>query len=159
MPHRKGLHYLDLRKYETAEAMLASTVRSTYKEFTNNQLNASAEACRLQRKICTLSQWDFEWIVHGNIIQKCPITAYNVTNTCKIFGLNPAGVGGKTVWRKSDKVIMEYISIPKSFFVIHKYVTLAADVVFVIRNPFLITVNREIILIMVENTPWRVARI
>ena len=61
------------------------------------------------------------------------------TNACKIFGPNLADVREKTVRRKSERVKMDYVAIPKYFYSLNRYVTLTADMMFVNDNSFLVT--------------------
>ena len=51
---------------------------------------------------------------------------------------------------------MDYVAILKDFYSLHKYVTFAADVMFVNGNPFLITVSRGINLILAEHAHRRI---
>ena len=42
------------------------------------------------------SLWDFERMVHGNMISTCPIIVQDVANAYKMFGPNLADVRRKT---------------------------------------------------------------
>ena len=57
-----------------------------------------------------------------------PVTCSDLTNARAIFGPDLSGVRGKTVRQKPDRVETEETSIPRYFYVLHKFVTLTADV-------------------------------
>ena len=98
---------------------------------------------------------DFKSIVSNNMIQKFPIAASGVPNYHTLFGPNLAGTRGKTVWHNLDRALMGYISVPKYFLKLHKFVTLVADVMFVNGATFLITMSRGIKFVTVEHIPAR----
>ena len=51
--------------------------------------------------------------------------------------------------QKPDRVVMDYISVPKDFLKLHEFVNLVKDVMFVNGAPFLITMSRGINLVTV----------
>ena len=67
-----------------------------------------------------------------------------MNNAHAIFGPDIAGVRGKTSRQKPDRVVIYYVAVPCNFLVLHKYVTLVADVWFVNNVEFLITMSRGI---------------
>ena len=66
------------------------------------------------------SQWDFEGMVHGNMVQNFPMTTDDVTDANKIFGSDLVGIQRKTARSIPDKVNMEYVSISKDSVSLHK---------------------------------------
>ena len=82
---------------------------------------------------------DFKSMVSINMIQNFPITDSDVTNVHTIFGSNLSCTRGKTVWQNLDRMMMDYVAVPKDFLKIHNFVTLVADVIFLNVAPFLIT--------------------
>ena len=62
-----------------------------------------------------------------------------------------------TVRQKPDRVDPEYTQIPRDFYELYKFVTLAADVMFVNYVQFLVTVSRDIRLFTAEFLPSRTA--
>ena len=67
---------------------------------------------------------------------------HNLCNAKAISGgPDIAGVRGKTVWRVPKHVITDYVAIPQDFIMLHIYVTLVADVMFVNSIPFLVTLS------------------
>ena len=87
-------------------------------------------------------------MVHAKLIANCPI----------IFGDNLAGIQGKTVRQKPERVETHYVQIPKEFMTTHEFVTLMADVIFVNNLAFMITFRRGIGLLTMEFTPMHMAK-
>ena len=85
------------------------------------------------------SDRDFKSMASNNMIQNSPITAYDVTNTHTMFGLNLTGTRGKTVQQNPVRLVMDCVAIPNDFIKLHKFVTIVADVTFVNGVPLLIT--------------------
>jgi hypothetical protein len=83
-------------------------------------------------------------MVHEKLLANCPVTVQDVNNAHHIYGQDLANIRGKTTRRKPEHVQVDYVQIPRDFVKMHKYVTLAADVMFVNGLPFLITLSRGI---------------
>ena len=81
-----------------------------------------------------------------------------ISTAYAIFGENLPDVREKTVQRQSEKVVMDYVEIPRDFFTMHKFVTLTADVRFVNGLTFVITFGRGVGLMKVDFTPTQMAK-
>jgi hypothetical protein len=103
--------------------------------------------------VATLSACDFQGLVCLNLLKDCPVTNEDIDNAHDIFGPNLASIRGKTVWRKPTRFVTNYVDILWAHIVVHSCVMVAADVMFVNRIPFLMSVLRNINLITVEYTP------
>jgi hypothetical protein len=104
------------------------------------------------------SERDFKAMVSANMIQNCPVTPPDITNANTIYGPDLAGTRGKTVRKKPDRVMLDYVAVPHEFMKLHKYVTLVADVMFVNGIAFLVTMSRGIKFITAEHIPTRTAK-
>ena len=65
---------------------------------------------------------------------------------------------GKWVRGRPETVQPEYVTIPEKLISINKYVTLAADVMFVSSLPFLVTLSKRVKYVTVQFVPRRTAR-
>ena len=99
----------------------------------------------------------FKDIVSGEDLKNFPVEVNDVTNSSAIFGPNRNILRGASTRRKPERVREEYMKIPRDFYCLHKFVTLATDVMFVNIIPFLVTFSRNIILITVEHVPTSTA--
>ena len=88
-------------------------------------------------------------------LRNYPIEVNDVTNSYAIFGPNRNILRGASTRRKPERVREEYMKIPRDFYCLHKFVTLAEDVMFINIIPFLVTFSRNIRLITVEHVPTR----
>lgn len=64
---------------------------------------------------------------------------------------------GKWVRGRPETVQPEYVTIPEKLISINKYMTLAADVMFVSSSPFLVTLSRRVKYVTVQFVPRRTA--
>ena len=94
-------------------------------------------------------------MVSYNIIQNFPIHASEVPNAHTMIGPNLAGTSNKTVQKKPDRVVMDYIDVPKYFLKLHQFLTIMEDVIFVKRSPLLITMSCCIKFETVKHIPTR----
>ncbi len=70
-------------------------------------------------------------MVREQLLTNCPVTVRDVDNANRIFGPDLANLRGKTTRKKPERVLVEYVQIPRDFVQLHKYVTLVVDVMFV----------------------------
>ena len=81
-------------------------------------------------------------MIHANLIANSPVTPENITDAHELFGEHLAGLMGKTVHRKQEGVVMDYVQILRDVIRTNKYVSLTADVMYVNNLPFIITCGR-----------------
>ena len=82
------------------------------------------------------------------MIQKCHITESNVTNNHTMFSTNLSGTRVNKVRQNPDRVVMYYVSVPREFLKLHKFVNLVADMIFVNVTPLLITISNGIYFVL-----------
>ena len=78
------------------------------------------------------------------------MTCFDLDNARAIFGTYLAGIRGKIVRQKPNRVDTSEIMVPRHFYATHRIVTLTANVMFVNGVPFLVTLSRKIRLFTVE---------
>ena len=86
----------------------------------------------------------FKDMVSHKSLSNCRVRVDDITNTHSIFGPNRSRFKGVTVRQKPDRVDPEYTQIPRNLYELHKFVTLAADMLFVNDVQFLVTLFRDI---------------
>ncbi len=107
--------------------------------------------------ISSPSKKDYRGMVSSNLISNCPFLTTDVTNARAIFGPDLASIQGKTVWRMPVPVVADYLVVPRSLVETNKVVMLAADVFFVDRTAFLLTVLQRIKFVKAEHMPVQTA--
>ncbi len=96
-------------------------------------------------------------MVSGNLIPNFPIARQDISNARRIFGPDLASVRGKMVQRAPAPVVGDYVAVPWQLVEANAAGTLAADVFFVDRMAFLMTVLRRIKFVTAKHVPVRTA--
>ena len=104
------------------------------------------------------SERDFKSMVSNNMMQNFPITASAVTNAHTTFGNNLAGTRGNTVRQNLDRVVMDYVAVPRVFLKLHKFVTVVTDLMLVKNVVFLISMYCGIKSATIEHMTTRTAK-
>ncbi len=73
----------------------------------------------------------------------------------KIWGPSVAALKGKTVRKKPEPIKTDIVSIPKEIRELHKEVTLTANIFFMNKIPFFVTLSRVLYFTMVTHPPDR----
>jgi hypothetical protein len=87
---------------------------------------------------------DFKWVIRSNQIKDCPVTLQDIDVSLKIWGKNIAALKGKTTRRKTIPVAKDYVKVPLELMKLHKEVFMMTDIFFVKKNPFFLTLSRNI---------------
>ena len=114
--------------------------------------------CIAQGKLAHVPYDNFKQLVSSKSLKNCRVKVDDVTNAHNIFGPNLPVLGGRTTRQKPDRLEPEYIGISRGIYECHKIVTLTADVVFVNRIAFLVTLSRDIRLYSCEHIIMRTAK-
>ncbi len=176
---KQGLPYIDLMEsgHEAARMLLqmvedtktdedrtvkvganfVQTVRGNYEGYTKREVLQAKEACRGQVMPGNPSEKDYQGLVSRNLINNCPISLSDVSNTRAIFGPDLASVRGKTVRKKPAPVVTDYAAVPCTLVEVNKIITLAADIFFVDGTAFLLTVGRRLKFVTAKHVPVQTA--
>ena len=88
----------------------------------------------------------------------CHITDSGIINAHTMTSPNLSGTRVKTVRHHMDRVVVYYVSVPREFLKLYKFVTLVADVTFVNVTPLLITISYGIYFVTVQHVPSLTAK-
>jgi hypothetical protein len=83
-------------------------------------------------------------VIRSNQIKDCPVTVQDVEVAFKIWGKNIAALKGKTTRSKPNPVARDFVKVPTELLKLHKEVFLTADIFFVNKIPFFLTLSRKI---------------
>jgi len=144
-----------------ADATKPTTIRKRYEGFTRREVEQAIKARRAQAAAGFPSDATMKKEVSrkskSSLYKNCTTTSTDITNAKKIFGPSVPCLKSKQVRRKPDRVDPSYVSVPADIIKHHKFVILAADVMFVCGMPFLISLSRGIRFVTVQYVPRRTA--
>jgi hypothetical protein len=124
--------------------LLLSTLFLKTKGFTKRQIKGAELARTLYKTLIYPSMKYFKWVIRSNKIKDCPVTVQDIDVALKIWGKNIAALKGKTTRRKTIPVARDYVKVPLELTKLHKEVFLTTDILFVDKNPFFLTLSRNI---------------
>jgi hypothetical protein len=138
---RRGLYYMNTT---TAGMALVTTVADKKSKYSNFDYSRAVLARRLQNIIGRPSNRAYSRIVQEQQLHNYPVTNEDIIAAKDIFGPNLGSLIGKTTQTTTEHVQSERTNIPIG--VMGKYwdVTLACDVMYVNKIPFLVSISRHI---------------
>ena len=85
------------------------------------------------------------------LIANCPFTKRDILRAKDIFGPNLRSLKGKTNRKRPSKLIINTLyGLPEGILEEHGNVTLATDIMYINKNPFIVTTSRSIYFRTVE---------
>jgi hypothetical protein len=142
--HESGLHYYDPRKMKNEQMAFVSTVAENMSRFTKREIKGAEVARSLYRTLDRPSMKDYKWIVRSHQIKDSPVTVQDIEVAISIWGKNISKLKGTTTRSKSLPVSRDYVKVPKELLKLHQEVFLTADIFFVNKIPFFLTLSRKI---------------
>ena len=142
---------------ETAVAFV-QTVRNNFEGFTKREVEKAKLARLAAGRLGHPSARDMEYLVSNKSLSDMPFDLKALRDADTLFGPNIAAVRGKTVRQAPRHVATDFVAIPRDFVLMHKSVTLVADVMFVNNVPMLVTLSRGIKFRTTEHVPRRTAK-
>jgi hypothetical protein len=90
-----------------------ATIHQNFEGYTKKQVQQAVHVCRLMGMVACSSECDFQAMVRLNMLKDCPVTNNNICNTRDISGPDLASIRDKMVWQKPERVVTDYVEIPK----------------------------------------------
>ena len=90
------------------------------------------------------STQDFMTAVQHNLIPNIKVTVQDIKNAELIFGKDLGAIQGKSTRSRPAPVLSDHIELPPDVLTAHNRITLGADIFFVNKIPFFITVSHNI---------------
>jgi hypothetical protein len=151
--HKCGLNYYNPRKENHLD--FVNTVSENKEGFTKRQIKGAELARTLYKTLSYPSMKDFKWVIRSNQIKDCPVTVQYIDVALKIWGKNIADLKGKTTRSKTIPVARDYVKVPLELMKLHKEVYMTADILFLNKNPFFLTLSRKITFIAINHLTYR----
>lgn len=136
-----GLYYFDAAP--EAHAFI-TTVAQNKDKYTNRDYNRALLARKIQQRIGRPGTRYYINLVDNNLIPNIPITRKDIIAAEDIFGPDVGSLKGKTVRRSPISVESYDVNIPPSIMETYRNVTLAADIMFINKICFFMTISRNI---------------
>ncbi len=150
-----GLYYYDLVSNKCKGVVMVNTVASKRSRYTNEDYLRAVLACQLQIRVGHPSTKDFLWIVAQNQLPNCLITRDDILVAEDIFGPDIGSLKGKTTQRKPHQVRSAVSPLPLEIIERYRSLTLCANLMYVNRNLFLLTISHNLKFGMIEALPNR----
>ena len=137
---------------------MIETVRANFEGFTRKHVAKAILTCRVQAMVAHPPDEVFKQLVSTKSLVNSGVTNQDITNARTLFGPKLPRLMGAKTRVKPTRVKPQFTKIPRDFYALHRVVTLAADVLFVNRFPFLVTQSRNIRLLTLKLLPnWHAA--
>jgi len=166
----KGLHYLDLEERfkkkmqskpptdketegcnEEAVALI-TTVADNKSKFSVTDYDRAEKARRLQRILFRPSTREYGTIINDKKLPNCTVQVQDIKNAEYIWGPDLGSLKGKTTWTQGGHVTAAApASIPPMIHEQYRDITLCADIMFVNKIPFFVTISRHLRFATSEN--------
>ncbi|MFM7186385.1 MAG: hypothetical protein ACKO14_01070, partial [Armatimonadota bacterium] len=156
-PSDRGLYYYDTvtsatststtnmrQSAESTTFSFITTVDDKKAAYTQRGLKDAQLARKIQNIMMRPNTRKFMDLVSKNLIRNCPITRRHIQAAEDIYGPNLGSLRGKTPRANVGHVLAAVDPVPPEVLTAHGTVTLAIDVKFINKVPFLITVSRDL---------------
>jgi hypothetical protein len=140
----RGLYYFRYCGDNENGIVMLDTVANNRTSYTNRAYSRAVLARNIQKIIGRPSVRDYINIVERNLLPNCPITSSDIIAAEKIFGPDIGSLKGKTVRRNTAHVECATVPVPAELMSQHRDVVLGADIMFVNKLPFFVTISRNI---------------
>jgi hypothetical protein len=147
--HHSGLHYHDPTDLHNFQ--FVTTVSGNKAHFTARQIQGAQKARCFYSQLAYPSFKDFCWVIQSNLVKDCPVTVADIDVATAIWGTDIASLKGKTPRSKPAPVVSDFVKIPESILDMHKDVILLADIFFVNKIPFFMTISRNLCFLTVNH--------
>ena len=145
--HESGLHCFDPEDedftFVNADFAFINTVAENKEGFTKREIKNAELARNPHATLICPSVKDFEWAIQSNQIKNCPVPTQDADDAQKTWGKDIDALKGKATRRKPDTVARDNVKVPVETLKLHKEAFLAADLFFVNKMPFFLTLSRK----------------
>jgi hypothetical protein len=157
----RGLYYMDTATETKSETtltalseydnrfvsngmVLVNTVEENKSNFSQRDYLRAVQARKIMHTIGRPSLQQFLNILDRNHLPNCPVTRRDALNAEAIFGTDVGSLKGKTVHRSSVPVQPVMNDLPAETMAAYRDIILCADIMYVNKIPFFVTISRHI---------------
>ena len=124
--------------------MLITTVVDKANSFSNADYAQAVLARKIQKIIGRPTTRAFIYFIENNLLPNCPVNRRDVLRAEQIFGPDIGALKGKTVRQQPPCVQVDEVTVPPTIQQHYQDVTLACDIMYVNKIPFLMSISRHI---------------
>ena len=128
----------------TTGTVLITTVADNSYSFSNADFAQAVLARKIQKIIGRPTTQAFIYFIENNLLPNCPVNCRDVLRAEQIFGPDIGALKGKTVRRQPPRVQVDEVTLPPTIQQHYQDVTLACDIMYVNKIPFLMSISRHI---------------
>lgn len=140
--HDDDCHHEDNMEYDGT--VMVNTVANKKSSYTNRAYSRAVTARNIQKMIGRPSTKEFIQIVERNLLPNCPVNRADIMAAEDIFGPDIGSLKGKTVRKSTEHVEIPSITIPSELMSRYCEVIIGADIMYVNKLPFMVTISRNI---------------
>ena len=145
----RGLYFLDTSVTPQPTSgghgtVLVTTVADNANNFSNSDYAQAVLAHKIQKIIGRPTTRSFIHFLDNNLLPNCPVNRKDILRAEQIFGPDIGSLKGKTVRRQPPRVQVEEVGLPATIQEHYREVTLACDIMYVNKIPFLMSISRHI---------------
>ena len=111
------------------------------KHFTKRHIKDGEVARKLYKTLVYLSTKDFRWAIQSHQIKNFPVTVQNFDDAINIWGKDLDALKVNTTWIKPNIVARDQMKVPIKILKLQREVFFTADIYFVNKIPFFLTVS------------------
>ena len=143
-PSEKGLFYLNTNENRDEGTLFITTVDNIQYKYSVRDYNQAVLARKIQKIIGRPSSKQFLEIINNNLLINCPVTCHDVLAAENIFGPDLGSLKGKTVRQTPESVMINDVKVQENILERYRHVTIAADIMYVNKIAFFVTISRNI---------------
>ena len=128
----------------TDGTLLINTVATNHANYMNRAYDRAVLARIIQKMIGRPSTAEYIQIVEKNLLTNCPVTREDIAAAEKNFGTEVGILKGKTVRRGAEHVEVAEVTIPSEIMSEYRDVIIGADVMYINKLPFFVTMSRNL---------------
>jgi len=150
LPSGNGLYHFKGDKMATNHFTLLSTVKENEANVSKRGIQQAKLARRVQKIIMRPGTRRYKDIIAKNYLRNCPIQTRHVQMAEDLYGPEIGSIKGKTPRHTPPHVTARVDAVPPEILERHGRVSLAVDIMFVNKVPFLLTLARGLQIATVE---------
>ena len=154
-PTKAGLYYKDFARDHRDAWAFFETVKGQKSQFTKKDVRRAARARKIQNIIGRPGLRQFKDILDKQLLPHSELEVRDLNNAEKIYGTNLGSLKGKTTATTNTSVRTTTHDLPPYVKEHHSDVTVAIDIMFINKVPFLVTISRGLKFGTVEQLPNR----